>query len=84
MTGDAVTRAANKPLLTATVICKDEADKIRGCLESVRFCDEVVVVDSGSTDGTLAICRELASWIRKSGCAPDPPAPLKLPLFAAL
>lgn len=46
--------------LSATVICKDEAEKIRGCLESLWFCDEIVVVDSGSTDGTLEICRELA------------------------
>jgi glycosyltransferase involved in cell wall biosynthesis len=52
-----------RPLLSATVICKDEVDKIRGCLESVRFCDEVVVVDSGSTDGTLAIARELADRV---------------------
>ena len=53
----------NRIRLSATVICKDEAEKIRGCLESVRFCDEVVVVDSGSTDGTLEICRELADVV---------------------
>ncbi|MHB8764273.1 MAG: glycosyltransferase family 2 protein [Deferrisomatales bacterium] len=57
MTGD------GRPRLSATVICKDEVEKIRGCLESVRFCDEVVVVDSGSTDGTVAICRELADRV---------------------
>ncbi len=51
------------PTLSATVICQDEAEKIRGCLESLRFCDEIVVVDSGSTDGTLDICRELADQI---------------------
>lgn len=54
---------AARPRLSATVICKDEAEKIRGCLESVRFCDEVVVVDSGSADGTLEICRELADVV---------------------
>ncbi|MEW6486596.1 MAG: glycosyltransferase family 2 protein [Thermodesulfobacteriota bacterium] len=52
-----------RPRLSATVICKDEAEKIRGCLESVRFCDEVVVLDSGSTDGTLEICREIADLV---------------------
>lgn len=52
-----------RPRLSATIICRDEADKIRGALESVRFCDEVVVVDSGSTDGTLEICRELADRV---------------------
>ncbi len=55
------------PALTATVICKDEADKIRGCLESVRFCDEVLVVDSGSTDGTVEIARELADRVIERG-----------------
>jgi glycosyltransferase involved in cell wall biosynthesis len=51
------------PLLSATIICRDEIEKIRGALESVRFCDEVVVVDSGSTDGTLEVCRELADVV---------------------
>jgi glycosyltransferase involved in cell wall biosynthesis len=49
--------------LSATIICRDEAEKIRGALESVRFCDEVIVVDSGSTDATLEICRELADVV---------------------
>ena len=56
-------RDADKPLLSATIICQDEAEKIRGCLESVRFCDEVIVIDSGSTDGTLEIARELADRV---------------------
>lgn len=56
-----------KPQLSATIICKDEVEKIRGALESVRFCDEVIVVDSGSSDGTIEICLELAdSVIKKS------------------
>jgi glycosyltransferase involved in cell wall biosynthesis len=59
----AVMRESHRPLLSATVVCRDEAAKIRECLESVRFCDEIVVVDSGSTDGTLALCRELADRV---------------------
>lgn len=41
--------------VTAAIICKDEAELIGGCLDSVDFCAEIVVVDSGSTDGTLEI-----------------------------
>lgn len=40
--------------ISAFVICKDENRTIRRCIESLDFCREIVVVDSGSTDGTLA------------------------------
>ncbi|HSH70145.1 MAG TPA: glycosyltransferase family 2 protein [Deferrisomatales bacterium] len=52
-----------RPRVSATIICMNEVDKIRAALESVRFCDEIVVVDSGSSDGTVAICRELADVV---------------------
>ncbi len=44
--------------LSVTVITFNEEKNIRGCLESVRWADELVVVDSGSSDSTLDICRE--------------------------
>lgn len=37
------------------VICQDEEARIGACIDSLAFCDEVVVVDSGSTDRTLEI-----------------------------
>jgi glycosyltransferase involved in cell wall biosynthesis len=39
--------------LSAAVICLNEAACIGKCLESLRDCAEIVVVDSGSSDGTL-------------------------------
>jgi glycosyltransferase involved in cell wall biosynthesis len=41
-----------RPRLSACIITLDEADRIDACLASLAYCDEVVVVDSGSTDGT--------------------------------
>lgn len=44
--------------LSVIVITLDEEANLARCLESVRFADEVVVVDAGSTDRTVAIARE--------------------------
>lgn len=45
--------------ISAIIITQDEERNIGRCLESLRgVADEVVVVDSGSTDGTEGICRE--------------------------
>ena len=43
--------------VTVTVITLNEAANIRACLESVRWADEVLVVDSGSQDGTPDLAR---------------------------
>jgi len=43
------------PRLSAIVIAMNESANIGDCLDSLAFCDEIVVVDSGSTDDTVAI-----------------------------
>ena len=40
------------PAISACIITFNEADRIDDCLASLAFCDEVLVVDSGSTDAT--------------------------------
>ena len=42
--------------LSVIVITKNEAHSIEKCLESVSWADEIVVVDSGSTDDTVRLC----------------------------
>lgn len=46
--------------LTVLIPCKDERRNIRACIESVQaFADEILIADSGSTDDTLDIVRDV-------------------------
>lgn len=49
--------------LSVVIITRNEASRIRRCLQSVAWADELIVVDSGSTDGTEAVCREFSSQV---------------------
>ena len=49
--------------LTVTVITRNEAANIEGALESVKWADEIVVVDSHSTDQTVALAGRHAARI---------------------
>lgn len=49
--------------LSVIIITKNEAANIRDCLQSVAWVDEIVVVDSGSSDNTVEICREFTPHV---------------------
>ena len=49
--------------ISACIITFNEADRIGDCLASLAFCDEVVVVDSHSTDVTRAIAESLGARV---------------------
>ena len=49
--------------LTVTVITRNEAANIEGALESVKWADEIVVVDSHSADETVALAQRYAARI---------------------
>lgn len=49
--------------LSVVIITRDEAAKLRACLESVAFADEVVVLDSGSTDDTVRIAQAFGARV---------------------
>ena len=51
------------PLLSAIVITRNEAANIGECLDSLAFCDERIVVDCGSTDGTAKVAREKGALV---------------------
>jgi protein-tyrosine phosphatase len=46
-----------RPLISACVTAGNEERNVARCLESLRWCDEIVVVDSFSRDRTVEICR---------------------------
>ncbi|MBM3358587.1 MAG: glycosyltransferase family 2 protein [Betaproteobacteria bacterium] len=50
--------------LSVIVISKNNEAVIRRCLESALWADELVVVDSGSADRTVEICRELGAKVK--------------------
>jgi glycosyltransferase involved in cell wall biosynthesis len=47
-----------RPRLSAVIITKNEAANIEECLDSLAFCDERIVVDSGSSDSTLLLAKK--------------------------
>src|SRR3546814_17955687 len=55
--------AAARTPLSACIIAFNEADRLGDCLASLAFCDEVVVVDSGSVDGTRELCERVAARV---------------------
>ena len=49
--------------LSAIVIAKDEESKIADCLDSLSFCDEIIVIDGGSKDRTVEIAKRMGAKV---------------------
>lgn len=50
-------------LLSAVIITKDEATRIAATVKALQWCNEIVVVDSGSRDDTVTICKQLGCQV---------------------
>jgi glycosyltransferase involved in cell wall biosynthesis len=50
-------------VLSVTIITLNEERNLRDCLESVRFADEIILVDSGSRDLTRSIAKEFKAQV---------------------
>lgn len=55
---DSMNNSGNSTGLSIIIIAKNEAHAIADCLRSVAWADEIIVVDSGSTDDTVKICQQ--------------------------
>lgn len=52
-----ITQESRAPMLSALVVARNEEERLLGCLESLRFADEIVVVLDRSTDRSAEIAR---------------------------
>ncbi|WP_244479429.1 MULTISPECIES: glycosyltransferase family 2 protein [unclassified Rhizobium] len=57
-------RTTSPLALSVFIICKNEEAYLSNCIESLAGCAEIVIVDSGSTDGTVPLIRRYiaAGW----------------------
>lgn len=51
------------PTISIIIISKNEAHDIQDCLESVKWADEIIVLDSGSTDNTCEIAKQYTQQV---------------------
>jgi hypothetical protein len=54
---------AARETIAACLIVKDEQERLPDALRSVGFCDELIVVDSGSRDETISIARAVGALV---------------------
>ncbi|MDP6685878.1 MAG: glycosyltransferase family 2 protein, partial [Candidatus Omnitrophota bacterium] len=55
----------NRETVTALIIAKNEEKDIRECLENIKWCDEIVVVDDVSADNTAGIAQDFGAKVFK-------------------
>ena len=58
---------AARPPLSAILITHDAAAQLPACLDSLDFCAEIVVVDSGSRDGTIELAQSRGARVIRTG-----------------
>src|SRR5689334_8590702 len=55
--------AAEAPRISVCIVCRNEADRLAPCLESVAWADEAIVMDLDSTDGSAALAESYGARV---------------------
>lgn len=61
----------NLTKITAIVLTKNEEINLERCLLSLRFADEILVIDDGSSDKTISIAKKLGAKVIEHSLAED-------------
>lgn len=56
--------AERAPTISAVIIARDEAHNLPDCLAGLGWCDEIVVLDGGSRDDTVALARAAGAHVQ--------------------
>ena len=56
-------KPVDRPTLCIGILTMNEERRIAQCIQSAKFADQIVVVDSGSTDGTRDIAQEMGAEV---------------------
>ena len=59
-------KVMNKATLTVIIAAKNEGHQIRACVDSVSFADEILVLDSGSSDDTAAQAQSAGATVHNT------------------
>ena len=51
------------PSITTLILTKNEISNLKRCVASLNWCDDIVVLDSGSTDDTVKLAKELGARV---------------------
>lgn len=58
-------KPVDRPTLCIGILTMNEERRIAQCIQSAKFADQIVVVDSGSTDGTRDIAQEMGAEVHR-------------------
>ncbi len=54
---------SEEPTISALILAKDEQDMLESCLSCLKWCDEIVLLDTGSSDDTVQIAERFGARV---------------------